>query len=485
MTKPKMGERLDFVRWAKSRGGLYLHDKKKPTLAEFQPYQERILGHCFPGGDEPLPYSRVIWSEPKKTGKTELAAGLHVWFAFFVETPGEQYALANDFDGAKSRVWRYIRGSLERNPGYRMGEDWWTNGDEILFANGSTIRAIASDYRGDAGANLSFATVDEPWGIIRESSVRLMTEFSPVPTRPSSCVFYTGYQGFEGESTWWHSLIDGARAEPVPGLEDLDDGDGGPMCWRAGRTFLLWNHKARQRWHTAAYLAEQKRVLPPSEYLRVWENRRVENVDNFCPAARWEALYDPELRALYEGDERRVVLAVDAATKADSTALVGTTLDESGRVDVVWSQIWAATKKQPIALTETVGPAIIELHRRFRVVEVRFDPYQMAAVAEMCKKQGVKMVEFPQNAKRVQADTHLHTLIWGSNLRHYGDPQLTAHVTQAAGRWTERGVRIEKEAKSLKVDGAVALSMSALGAVESLGHRRDNVLEVADNPFYL
>src|SRR6266576_732113 len=90
--------RPSFVEWATSKGGVYVHDKKKPTLATWQPYQVDILNHIFPGGDNPLPYSRVIWSDVKKAGKSELAYGVQVWFALFVDVPGEQYVLANDFE---------------------------------------------------------------------------------------------------------------------------------------------------------------------------------------------------------------------------------------------------------------------------------------------------------------------------------------------------------------------------------------------------
>ncbi|MCC7206799.1 MAG: hypothetical protein IT323_05810, partial [Anaerolineae bacterium] len=194
--------RPSFLEWASGPGGLYLHDRRTPTLAAWPPYHAAILEHLFPGGDDdaPLPYSRIVWSTPKKSAKSTLAAGLHLWFALHVDMPGEQYVLANDLEGARARVWRYVQASLARNPTLEPKIDWKSAGNTITLANGSTIRAIASDYRGEAGSNFSLATVDEPWGIVHESGVRLMTEFSPVPTRPFSTVFFTGYAGFEGQS---------------------------------------------------------------------------------------------------------------------------------------------------------------------------------------------------------------------------------------------------------------------------------------------
>jgi hypothetical protein len=482
-----MSGRPDFISWATSKGGIYLHDKKKPTLATWQPYQKDILRHIFPGGEGQLPYSRIIWSEVKKSGKTELAYGVHLWFGLFVDVPGEQYVLANDFEGAKSRVWRSIIGGLEKNPVIPK-KDWRQVGSEIILSNGTTIKAIASDYRGEAGSNHSLATVDEPWGVVHENALRLMTEFSPVPTRENSTIFYTGYQGFEGQSMFWHNLIDvGMAGEPVPELLHIDNGDGQPACWRNGRTFLFWSHRAGQPWHTPEYLEDQKKSFAGrlSEYLRVWENRRVKNADAFCTDEQWDKLYDPELRALHVDDKRLVVLGADAATKSDCCALVGTTWnDEKKKVEQIYAQIWEPQDGRPIRLTETIGPEIVRLHQEHKIMGCLYDPFQMAAIAEMCERAGVKMIEFPQTSRRVQSDTHLHDLLWGGNFAHYGDPVLKQHVTNAMAKSQgERGIRIVKEMSSMKVDGAVGTSMSAMGCVEILaGHT--GAMTITVNPFY-
>lgn len=478
--------RPSFIEWAESSGGLYLFDKKTPTLAMWTDYDREILNHVFPGGEGPLPYGQVCWSKPKKTGKSEIAAGLHIWYALFVETPGEQYVLANDLQGSKSRVFRAIWGALEKNPHLIRDKDWEMNLTEIKFRNGSVIRAIPADARGEAGGNQSFVTVDEPWGIVHEGGVRLMTEFVPVPTRRDSTVFYTGYQGFEGQSDFWHNLLDAARVqgEAVPELAHLDNGMGAPACWRNKRLFVYWDHVGRMPWHTEDYLAERRATLSTSEFLRTWENRRVRDEDAFCTPEQWDGLLGDGLRALHVGDERAVVLAADAATKNDSTALVGCGWNEAEKqVEVMYSRVWTQ-HGSPIRLTETLGPEIIRLHREHKVAAVVYDPFQMAAVAEICQREGVNMVEFPQTTRRVEADTRLRQMIIGGNLRHYGDPQLREHVINAQAKLGERGLRIIKEQTNLKVDAAVALSMAAQSAVELLANARPSVLRVGENPFY-
>jgi phage terminase large subunit-like protein len=178
------------------------------------------------------------------------------------------------------------------------------------------------------------------------------------------------------------------------------------------------------------------------------------------------------------------VLAADGATKRDCTALVGCTWNaEKRRVEVVYCRVWRPDNGQPLSLTETVGPEIVRLQQTYKVAGVYYDPFQMQAIAELCRKAGVVMVEFPQTSRRVQSDTYLHQLLWGGNLAHYGDPVLREHVTSALTKQSERGQRIVKELTTSKVDGAVALAMAALGANELLTQGL-GYMTTRENPFY-
>lgn len=476
MTRP----RPSFLRWAESRGGMYLPDHKPPRLADWSVFRP-ILEHLFPEGDSPLPYSRIVWSCPKKSAKSTLAAALHLWFALFVEPGGEQYVLANDLDGSRNRVFRYIVRALEQNPLLRRDADWHATQTTIQLSNGTLIRALPNDVRGEAGANQTLATFDEAWGVIHERSVRFATEFSPVPTRRNSLIFYTGYQSWQHDS-WWHALIDhGLRGEPVPELQHIENGDGAPACWRNGSLFVYYDHVPRMKWHTPAYLAEQRRVLPEVEYLRVWENRRVQRQNALCTAQEWDALYDPNLPMLRPSEQRPIVLGVDAATHHDSTAVVGCTLRADRQtVDVIYCRIWQPEEGRPLYLSETLGKELRRLSERQNVVAVYYDPYQMVALAQQIARRGVPMIAFGQGVQRLMSDGHLRFLLREGRLRHTGDPLLRTHVLNAILQRNDRGVRLVKGGSG-QIDGAVALSMAALGAAQLLGGTSASAIE---NPFY-
>lgn len=248
---------------------------------------------------------------------------------------------------------------------------------------------------------------------------------------------------------------------------------------------MFYSHQAQQPWHTEEYMSEQRQNLPMQEYLRVWENRRVKNTSAFCTEEQWDALARPDLRAMHEGDQRRLLLAADAATKDDTAALVGVTWDDAAkRVDVAFVRVWVPERGTPLQLTKTIGPEIVALHQAYNVVGCVYDPYQMAAISEMCRASGVNMIEFNQGGRRVAADTALRDMIRGRNLAHYGDDVLREHVinaiTVAQG---ERGIRIDKKSSSRKVDAAVALSMAAYSALELLAQQTGK-LETRRNIFY-
>jgi phage terminase large subunit-like protein len=110
---------------------------------------------------------------------------------------------------------------------------------------------------------------------------------------------------------------------------------------------------------------------------------------------------------------------------------------------------------------------LLDLRRRFWVREVRFDPYQLVAVAQRLTAASLPMVEFPQSVPNLtESSTNLFEAIKGSNLRVYPDDEIRLAVNRAVALETSRGWRIAKEKQSHKIDVVVALAMAALGAVQ-------------------
>lgn len=98
---------------------------------------------------------------------------------------------------------------------------------------------------------------------------------------------------------------------------------------------------------------------------------------------------------------------------------------------------------------------------------MRFDPYQLVAVAQRLTAAGLPMIEFPQSVPNLtEASTNLYELLKGRNLVAYADDDLRLALSRCVALETSRGWRIAKEKQSHKIDVIVALAQAALGAVE-------------------
>ena len=267
-------------------------------------HQRRILNHVFtPDKKGRLPYRTIVYSCPKKSGKTEIGGA--VTYAFARIFGGDCYSIANDMDQAASRMFTRVKESLSMlrdndrglfekvvHPDYH---ERITKGQEIGFANmrqenpwPHRLQYIASDYAGEAGGMPALTVWDELWAYKSQSAFRLYDEMQPIPTIPHSIRFVTTYAGWYGESELLWNLYETVvkpnpqtqepEGERIPTLEDLP-------CYKLGRTFVYWDHMARMPWHTLEFL-EDARDDPSlkgreSEYKRIWQNEWTTGLDAF------------------------------------------------------------------------------------------------------------------------------------------------------------------------------------------------------------
>ena len=268
-------------------------------------HHKRILNKFF---SEPLDYRSFLFSCPKKSAKTEVAAA--VTYAFLRKYGGDCYSVANDKEQAESRMFARVvdvlRTMKEHNPDlFRsvLTDEYATfpriqrNGviefQDVGQANPGphTLRYISSDYAGEAGAMNALVVFDEIWGIMTERAERLWTELQPIPNLPVSIRFVSTYAGFYGESQLLYSIYENTvkpdvndveikHGTKVPGLEDLP-------VYQDGDYIVYWDEVPRMPWHTEEFL-EAARTDPSvqgreSEYERLWRNRWSTGMDAFLP----------------------------------------------------------------------------------------------------------------------------------------------------------------------------------------------------------
>ena len=229
---------------------------------ELLEHQRRILRDVFTRDEDGrFPYQTVIYSCPKKSGKTEIGGLVAEWFALSEGTFNEVYTPANDEEQSQGRVFKAVARSIQSNP--RLSSVVVNKG-VITFPDGTEIRALASDYAGIAGANPGLTVWDELWAYTSENARRLYDELTPVPTRKNSMRFIATYAGIEGES----HLLEELYKQAMEGERLYDD----LPVWvnREASVYCYWDTEPRMPWQTPEYYERAKHDLRnrPNSYRR-------------------------------------------------------------------------------------------------------------------------------------------------------------------------------------------------------------------------
>ena len=296
----------------------------------------------------------------------------------------EGYCVANDLEQAQGRVFQAIRRIVSISPA--LAEEAATTASKIEFPEtGATITAIASDYAGAAGANPVISCFDELWGVTSERGHRLWDEMVPSPARNISCRLTVTYAGFEGEST----LLEGVHKRGLQG-EQVE-----PDLYEQPGMLMYWTHNFTAPWQTEEWREQMRGQLRTNAYLRLIENRWVASESSFVEMEWWDACVEPDARPLVSDAALPVWIGVDASVKRDSTAIVATTWDsEQKKVRLISHRIFQPSAADPIDFEEMVEATLLDMVKRYCVRQVRFDPYQMQAVAQRLLKARVPMIEF-------------------------------------------------------------------------------------------
>ena len=423
-------------------------------------HQREILSLAFafdPTGK--LPYDTVVWSCPKKSGKTTINGGLTLWWAFTMEAPNEVLILANDLEQSLARVYKTMDGLIEHNPQLRAEAEVQTK--TIYLANGTTLSAISNDFAGAAGSNHGWLSYDELWAYTSESSRRLWEELTPVPTRKNSLRFITTYAGFEGESQllmdlYRQAVVEGERIHPELPL----------YVNRPARIFAYWDSEPRMPWQTPEYYESQRRTLRSSAFQRLHRNEWVSSEARFIEPAVYDQCVEPGLREDLTGN---LFVGVDVGLKSDSTAIVAVKYDRfSGRLMVAGHRIWHPRPGEILDLGSTLEFFIRGLSQRATLEKVLFDPSQMQRTAQLLREGFIDVEELAQTEQNLSAATEtLYDHLINRRLRIYPAEDLRSHILNASTKETERVFRLKKETRTRKIDAAVALSFAILAAVRS------------------
>jgi phage terminase large subunit-like protein len=402
----------------------------------------------------------VTLSEPKKSGKTFMAAYLGLWWA--VITPQTEIIVsANDREQAESRVFQTMKDLIEHNPSLDAEAEVYAR--SIVFNNGTVITAISSDYKGAAGSRHSLAIFDELWGFESDSARRLYEELTPPPTEFSAWILVVTYAGFTNES----DLLESIYKRGLAGRRI----DAELECYEAEELFIFWSHTHRQPWQIGeegeAYYASQRKILRPEQFQRLHFNEWVSSENRFIDATTYDACVE---HYLWPDPTGSLFIGIDASVKRDCTAVVRVKYSEfDDRLVLADYKIWRPGPGG-INLEASIEFYLRRLYGEFprtEILKVFYDPFQMMRTAQLLREAGLPCEELSQTEGHLtEATETLLSAFINRNLRLCHAPDLREHCLNVVSVESSRGVRLAKEKQSSKIDGCVALSFAVLATIQ-------------------
>ena len=396
----------------------------------------------------PVPIRRAYIERPRGHSKTSDMAIQIAWILLSARTPVNGMAAAADREQA-ALLLRAIQNLKHVNPTL-CGDLSFVEGAVRNSRTGSRLDLISSDVRSSYGILPDFMICDE-------------LSHWPGPDL-------------------WYSLLSSAAKKPSCVLAVLTNaGVGRGWAWdmreNASRS-PDWYFSSLDRplapWITEQSLAEQKAMLPPAVYERLWLNRWQHSDGEFVSLTEAEACIDPQLDRVNSGQPGiQYMAAIDYAEKHDFT--VGVICHHDGqriivdRMDVV--------RPSPLDTTPTawVEEWIEIAASRFPSIRFVIDEYQMLSLIQKLETNySIKRFQFLGGKGNHGLAITLRQLIlhrkvaWYPGCGEYStEPDSLWSVDPLAAQWAERD-DLSTELSSL------LLRQSSSGRVR-IDHKSDGI----------
>jgi phage terminase large subunit-like protein len=476
---------------------------------ELEPFQQFQIWNIFgwKRADGTRRFRTVYIEEPRKNGKTTIAAGAGIYLAFVDGEPGaEVYTAATKRDQARiahNDATKMVKSSPQLKKIITPFKDNLHNKQD-----GSKFEPLGRDSDSMDGLNVHGAICDE----VHAWKDRLMWDLLDTATgsRRQPLIFAITTAGFDRQSLCYQ-LHDYAEKVAYGIIEDdsffgliytIDEGDD----WEDEATWFKANPNlgVSKKLDDMRRLAERAKEMPAAlnSFLRLHLNVWTQSSERWISPEHWEACNIAPIEEKYLAG-RDCWAAVDLSSRGDITAVVYEFPGESysdvvcrffipedgmrlrSKRDRVPYETWV---RQGF-ITATPGDRIdydyilaqIEQDMSvFNVREIAFDPWNATHVTTKLLEQDAPVIEFRQGYVSMNpAMGALDVALSTKKINHGGNPVLTWMADNIVAAIDPAGnMKPDKGKSTEKIDGIVALIMAhyratlANGKQESVYNRR-------------
>lgn len=397
---------------------------------------------------------QVLILKARQLGISWLLCSYALWLCLF--HPGRVVLLFSRGQAEADELLRRIKALYQRLPDWlraalpRVTTD---NTAEFAFGNGSRVQSFPATEHAGRSFTASLVIMDE--FAFMQWAAKLYTAVKPTVDGGGQLVILSTANGKSNlfADLWERAVAGATQFLPV---------------------FLSWRARPDRddAWMARVRADAVDPLLVEQEYPETAEQAFVStDRARFLPSITWWDDCRVALPPL--GRDEPIVLAADAGVSDDCFSLVavsGWRDGDVGKVAVrgVWN--W----EPPPGGVLDYDPIEQEIRRiceRHHVLQIAYDQYQLHQMMTRLLTDGVAWTEsFSQSSDRLTADRALLDAIKGRALVHGGHDTLRQHLDNAdrklEGSDTQmQRLRIVKRKQSLKIDGAVTLSMAHYRAV--------------------
>jgi hypothetical protein len=392
-----------------------------------------------------VPHNRAWWERPRGHSKTSDAAVCALWCLFASRRRMSGVICAVDADQA-----RLIVDSVRR----LVGMNSWLNelidvqrGRVVNRHTESELAVIPSDEASSFGLLPDLVILDE---VAMHPSRGMFDSLISSAAKRSSCVVLVATNAGWIDS-WAFEVRQLIADDPGWHLSALP----GPIG----------------SWITPAALAEQKRLLPPETFQRLWLNAW----SSGSGTALAQGDIDASLNLPYAAPCRVsgitcVVAGLDLSLRKDHSALVtlGTATSE-GRLKLLDVAGWAPADHGGTIDFDVIRQYVLEVNQRLQIDMVVYDPWNAAYMSQMLQDSGIRTMpwQFSTHNLDVMATSLLNNFM-NRRIDLYPDPQLLRDLGRLSIQERVAGHRLvvpRGGADGSHCDRAVALAVAIPTAV--------------------